>query len=357
MPDDLWLAVNGRRYTGWKSARVTRSIESLAGSFDLEVSDRWSESEEPWPIAEEDECRIMIGDKTVIQGYVEDRRHSISGSSISLSYSGFDRTASLVDCSVTGKFSWKKLTILDLAKALCEPFDIKVSLQHEVALSQIAKVSASPGDSVYDVLGKEAKDQGVLLVSDGSGGLRITRAGFDRASPLIEGENVKEASVSYSGRTRYRTYRIVSQAPGTDAAFGSSAHALAESKDLGVRRSSRVLLLRPENGLRAADAKRRADWEARTRAARAERVSVVVQGWSVDGAPWPVNALTNVRIPSLGIDGDMLISQVDHMLGDSTTTQISLVRPDAFSPEPKAITKSPSSKGGVGWKELAGGAR
>jgi prophage tail gpP-like protein len=129
----------------------------------------------------------------------------------------------------------------------------------------------------------------------------------------------------------------------------------ASAKDVSVTRPGRVLLIRPDKGYNAAEAKRRADWEARIRAAKSEVVSVTVQGWrQPNGKLWRPNMLSWVQAPRMiGVDGDMLISQVEFSVGESgTITQLHLVRPDAFTPEPQAAIV-----GGEGaWKELAKGA-
>ena len=59
MPDDnVELVVEGFPYSGWKSIRITQSIESIAGSFAVEANDRWGDLDalgnlaDPWPIAE-----------------------------------------------------------------------------------------------------------------------------------------------------------------------------------------------------------------------------------------------------------------------------------------------------------------
>ena len=75
MPD-VRLRVNGHKYAGWKSARITRGIEAVSGSFELSVTDRWSSKREPWPIREEDECVLLLDGKPVITGYVDSRRPS-----------------------------------------------------------------------------------------------------------------------------------------------------------------------------------------------------------------------------------------------------------------------------------------
>src|SRR5713101_2292947 len=99
MADEVTLVVNGRRYSGWKSIRVTQTIESLAGSFALGVSDRWDGNTAPWPIANEDPCRVEIDGETVIDGYIDGTDLKASASERSLAYTGKDRAAALVECS------------------------------------------------------------------------------------------------------------------------------------------------------------------------------------------------------------------------------------------------------------------
>lgn len=356
MPD-LTLVVGGFRYGGWKSIRVTRSIESLAGSFALDVSDRWDGQEDPWPIAEEDPCRVEIDGTVVINGYVSKRSLSASASSRTLSYTGSDRAAALVECSaIVDKWTFYGIDLAAFAATIARPFGVRVSVQPGIVLRKVARLDIHPGDKAYEAIQRAAADDGVLVVSDGAGGIVITRSGTGRAAPLIEGSNILTASVDYDGTDRFHRYLITAQAPGTDEASGEATRIQAEATDLGVRRTDRVLLIRPDKGYSTADARRRADWEARVRAARAETVTIGVQGWTQpSGVLWPVNALARVKAPRMiGVDGDMLISQVEHSIGDSgQVTQIHLVRPDAFTPEPQAAQVKTS---GGAWKELAGGA-
>lgn len=354
----LELIVNGRRYQGWKAVRVTRSIESLAGSFALEVNDRWANQRDPWPIAEEDACRVEIEGIAVIDGFIDERDSSLAGTSRALSYTGRDRSAVLVDCStILDRWTFRNANILDVARQIAAPFGIEVSIQAGLQLPPPKpKIVVQPGDRAFDVLQREAVVSGVLLVSDGAGGVLITRAGARRANTsLIEGRNVLAASVKYSATERYRRYVVATQIPGTDEASGAATRVRAEAIDEGVRRSERVLMILPEAGITADYARRRADWEARIRAARAETVSVTVLGWRQPAGPlWPVNTLVRTQVPSIGINGDMLISGAEHSLSaEGETTQLRLVRPDAFSPEPQAVVRKAE---GV-WKELAGGAR
>lgn len=367
---DARLIVAGKKYGGWRSVRVTRSIESLAGSFDLEVTDRWTDLEQYQPIAEEDPCRVEIDDQVVIDGYIEGRSINLSAQARALSYSGRDAVALLVDCSaIPPKWAYRNVTVAALAEILAEPFGIRVSVQQGLSLpSAPGKTAISPGDSAFDVLAKMARAAGVLLVSDGAGGLLITRSGSSRAaSAIVEGKNMLSGTVDYDGRERFRRYVVLTQTASSDRmwtelagvptpreAGGNATRIRAEQTDSGVAREERVLILRPEQGMTTEYAQQRADWEARIRAAKAERVTVMVVGWTQpNGELWPLNALVRVQAPTLRGDGDLLISQVTYSLDDGgETTQLFLVRPDAFAPEPALVRKAVLSA--AKWKELDG---
>lgn len=353
---DVVLVVGSVDYEGWKSVRVTRSIESLAGSFALEVSDRWGAGD-LWPVAEEDPCRVTIGGITVIDGYVDKRDISATKDARTLSYIGRDRAAALVDCSVVlSKWTYYNVNVADFVATIAAPFGVDVTVQPGITLAKVGKLVISPGDTAYEAIRRATADQGVLLVSDGAGGIVITRAGTGRATSLVEGQNILTAQCSFDGSERFRRYVVATQGAGTDEAFGEATRVMAEAIDEGVRRGDRVTLIRPDKGYSVKDARALADWHARTRAARSETVTITVQGWTQpDGKLWPLNALTRVKATNLvGVDGDLLISQVEHTIGDGgEVTQLRLVRPDAFAPEP-TVAKVKASGGR--WKELDKGA-
>lgn len=368
--DEVKLVVSGIGYGGWKSIRVTQSMESLAGSFALEVSDRWDGKKSPWPIAEGAACRVELGGEVLINGYVFKRDVAADASSRTLGYEGRDKSANLVDCSALvqagsiskGKWTFTNVDLAGLAHAIAtDQFGLFVNIQAGLGalLVKNKKVVLHPGDTGFEVIAKEAAAAGVMVISDGDGGIVITRGSDERAAPLVEGKggNLKGIKGSYDMTERFHRYLISSQVPGSDEQFGEDVNIQAEAIDLGVRDVSRVLLIRPDKGYNAADAKRRADWEARIRAARSEKISAVVQGWrQPNGERWKVNRLTHVYAPvSAGIDGDLRISTVEYTVSSEggRTTQLSLVRPDAFTPEPTATVKESSGL----WEELAKGAK
>jgi prophage tail gpP-like protein len=351
------LLVNGKQYAGWKSARVTRGIETVSGTFELSYTDRWTGQAKPWAIYEEDECTVSLDEQIVITGHVDKREVSFNESDHSLSVSGRDRTGALVDCSASlKKWEFHSTPLLTLAKELCKPLGVPVVLAANVKPAKPPeKTTIDPGDSAFDALEKACRIAGVLPVSDGLGGLMLMRPGSTRTTTaLTEGQNIKSASATFDATGRFHTYKVLGQHKGSDKLNGAqAAHVAGTATDANVRRSERTHIVRPEGNVTPEQAKRRAQWEATTRAVRGDVVTVVVQGWTQsDGTLWPINAIVPVLSPTLGIFGNMLITQTVFSVdaNSGTLTQLSLRRPDAFDPEP-VVSKDKTEL----WKEIARG--
>lgn len=372
---DVRLEVNGREYGGWKDVEITRGIEAIANSFKLTVSERWDGQSEPWPIVEEDACTIRVDGRVLLTGFVDSRGHQEDGSNHSLTIAGRDSAAALVDCSAElAQWEFSNIPVLDLCKTLGAPFGIVFTLQDGLADKAIGtasrsatskalaggapssvgsagkssslsiskpntKLTINPGDSPFEVIDRACRMAGVLPVSDGLGGIVLTRAGGTRAqTALVRGQNILSATATFDATKRYRRYVVSGQAQGTDDLFGASAAAVkSEATDANVRRSERVLFIRPEGAVSLAFAKQRAAWEATVRAARAADVVITVQGWKQqDGSLWPVNAIVPVKDPVVGVDGDMLITEATFALSEESgsITRLKVARPEAFIPEP-----------------------
>lgn len=365
---DLSLTVNGFAYKGWKRIRVTKSIESISGGFELAISDRWNGRSEPWPIREEDICTITYDGTTLIYGFIDTRRISISAGEHELEVSGRDAAGMLVDCSaVLGSWQFKSIPLLTLCSKLAEPYGIQVKQDPSVTSATVSlktnkhagrvsgagsagkksgtgvpnppkKFSVDPGESAFEVMDRACRAAGVLPISDGLGGILLTRAGSAEATDsLIEGQNILAGEAQYDVSNRYATYTVRGQTQGTDFIYGKAAAVITGSAtDAAITRKSRQLVIRPEQAMTSDFAQNRAQWEAKIRAARGASVSVTVQDWEQsDGTLWKVNTLVQVNSPTLGVNGPLLISQAVFQLDEGgTTTQLTLKRPDAYLPEP-----------------------
>lgn len=339
MSDIVSLTVGGRVYQGWQSISILRGIEAISGRFNLSLTERWPGQPTVWPIMPGAECTVKIGDETVITGHVDGADPRFDDSSHDVQVRGRDRTGQMVDCSaVHSPGEWSNIRLSRLAAILATPFGISVTTDADVGDAFQPVFKLQPGETAFEALDRACRMRGVLPVSDGQGGLVLSKPGQTRCSTALEHPgNVKSASLQNSIIDRYRTYIVRGSQNGTDFLEPEQSAAVeARATDAGAT-AGRTLIVIAESAVDLAAAKKRAQWEATVRAARAVSVQVTVQGWRQgNGELWPVNALVNVDLPWLRLSGDMLISELTHTLDESgTQTQLTLRRPDAFIPEPE----------------------
>jgi len=353
------LLVNGKKYGGWKTARVTRSIEALCGSFSLSVSERWSGQNQSWPINEDDECTVSIDGSPVITGYVGKVSPSFDASGHGITIEGRDKACDVVDCSAQlGAWQFSNVDLLSLAQKICRPYGVTVSLQSGLVSSGLSipkKYSIDPGDTAATALENLCKVAGLLRHSDGLGGIVLTRSGVEPvATVLTEGQNILSGSATFDATGRFRTYEVAGSHKGRDDLSGETAAGVkGTATDLGAR-AGRVRIIRPDNNTTAALAKARAEWEAANGAAQGQSAAIVVKGWTESPfGPWPINRLVRVKSPTLRINGQMLIAGVTltRDIDSGTLTTLDLRDPRAFTPDPTIAKPG----GNNYWREIERG--
>ena len=65
------LTIGDQHHEGWTSITVTRSLDTISGSFQLEVSERDPGALVPRAIRPGEACRVSLDGETVITGYVD----------------------------------------------------------------------------------------------------------------------------------------------------------------------------------------------------------------------------------------------------------------------------------------------
>jgi prophage tail gpP-like protein len=346
MPDNITIEVDGMVYSGWKSATVRRSLDSLCGSFTFTTYDRWSVKNKDWVLFPGKRCRVGIGSDTILEGYIDRIRPQIGAERHSVSVSGRDATADLVDCSTFG--TWNNATIYKLAKAMAEPFGVNVRIDVDGG-EPFTKFTAQPGDTVFNVLSRAAAKRGILLLSGRVGNLLLTNAGASWADDQIAiGRNVKSASAEYDHTDRFSVYKVQGQSKDAGSGWGEETiSSSGEAKDEWVERY-RPKTINARGVATPEDAERQAAWMANVHAARAFRASAELIGFrQTTGALWEVNRLVSVDMPDLRLQGDMLISSAEYTQSESgSVTRVELTILEAYEPEPaKTVRKNRS----IGW--------
>jgi len=189
-------------------------------------------------------------------------------------------------------------------------------------------------ESPWTKLINEADNQGYIFTSNEAGDMYLWRVATgirDEGFFLTEGQNIRDIQCTQNGAEQYHEYLVRAS--------------WKEAREIDhTCRNNRILTINltdvntPEEALR-----RRAKTEMLRR--RENRTLVTVTGWGLNDFQiknlgdtirrevfWNPNFLIPVRIPSIGLDGRLLISEVEYTADPSAmTSALTLVNPEAYS--------------------------
>jgi prophage tail gpP-like protein len=342
--DKIELKVAGRVHGGWTEAEVTVGIVSLAGSFDLSLSDSWpadgnqGSDIETRVIEAGSEAGIFVGGEQLITGYIDQVEPSLTDIEHAIRIAGRSKAADLLDCSAVHKpGSWSNRRFEDIAADLARPFGIDVTA--DVATGDPFKNFAlQPGETVFQAIERMGKMRGLLAVSRGDGSIAIIRPQISgSAIRLQQGRDFTQIMARHDVSERYSEYLVKGQARGDDDHNGKAvAHPKGTATDSGVKRY-RPLLVVAEDQASAASARERAEWEAKVRAAKSQGCDVTMQGWRTpDGQLWTPGGTVDLVAPAALITAKLVIVQASYRIdaNNGRSTVLSLAYPEAYAALP-----------------------
>ncbi|KIU47535.1 baseplate protein [Pseudomonas putida] len=333
------LSVNGLDYRGWKKVSISAGIERQSRDFKLDVTWRWPGQADEIPIRQGDHCVVKIGDDLALTGYIFGTPVSYDSKQVTRSIQGRSLTADLVDCSAINKpGQWKGQTVHQIVQDLAWPYGVRVFSQ-VADTSKLAEHAIEPGETVFESIDRLLTLSRLLSTDDTRGRLVIIRPGSaGRAVDRLElGQNILtgDAALDFSGV--FSDYKVTGQRSGTDDAFGAKASEVQAAVTDPRAARKRVLVIHESGQMTPDLAAARANWERGNRMGKALTLNYKVQGWrQSNGALWLPNMIVRVVDPLIGIDRDMLISEIEYSLDEGgTVANLTVAPPDAFDPEPK----------------------
>ncbi|ENO8581475.1 phage tail protein [Shigella sonnei] len=349
MSSRIELYIGGSIFSGWLTVSVRRSLEHLAGSFELGLM--LPGERIPSALRTGQSMTLRINGQTVISGWLDQVSQRISATRHQISISGRDKTGDLVDCAAIHPGSqWRNRTLAQIAADLCAPFGIAVRWQvnDDTAARPFSSFTLENSETVADALTRAARHRGVLVTSNADGDLVFTQAGSQQTDRLVLGDNLLDADYNTDWRGRYSEYRVRGHGRG-GGKRGDSESAARLAAPVGVISDEQIGRYRPKIILAdqqtdTTGARQRALREMRRAIARSERFSATVRGWfRDDGRLWDVNLLTGVSALRFGIEQtELLVCQVEFLLDEQNgeVTRLVLAPRDGF-----IVPAEPDSKG------------
>ncbi len=330
------VLIGGQSFDGWEQINIQKSLESVANTYSIRLFDKFAGLRRDWPLKPGVSVKVNIGRERVLTGRIERLSVEYNDERRGYAISGRSNPGDLVDCTHTGENEFKDINLTELARKLVSPFGIRVF--ESVVPSNIQKFAVKPGETVFEALDRAARLQGLFFISTRGGNIRLTRAARARAFTTLEqGVNILSASATFDDSKRFRNYFVKGQSVGLPEFFGKDvAQPEGSAQDLGVSRH-RPLTVIAEGNVDSAKAKTRAQWEASSRLAKTIRVQASVQGWlQNDGSLWGINQVVRFRSRFLGLDRELLITEINHTDGSDQgkATSMTLVDPQAYTTSP-----------------------
>lgn len=341
--DAVTVFVNGSIYSGWEDVQITRELNTVAGDFQLKLTDKWKPEKMSWSIHAGDAVHIHMGKHSILTGWIDSISPSFSATSRSIIVKGRSKSCDLVDCSVTGLNQFRDVTLQVLAQKLCEPFKVPVYFKTSAG-EPFSSPTVKQGETVFAFLDRHARQRKLIMVPNYDGGLEFIKVGGVRSkTKLAQGVNVLSGSSNSDQSNRFSEYIV----KGQNLSFkGDDVDQMAGPEgrctDSGVARFRPLVII---NNAASDDVvtTNRAQYEANIRAAKSLEADVEVQGWyKEDGSLWEVNEEVFCDVGFLGLRRWMLVNKVTFNKNASgTTTSISLIRKDAydFSSPDKRVKK------------------
>lgn len=340
----LTLMIGGTTYEGWESVHVELSMENLSGSFALQLTDK--EGGTATAIKPNDPCVVLINGQVVITGYVDKVTPSFDATSHKIMVTGRDKAGDLVDSSVVnGTGQYKNKTIDQIVKDVASPFGVNVT--NNVDSKTLETFNIDQGATAFETIQKLAKRGNFLAVSDGKGGVLLTREATEMmGTSLIEGQNILAANCDYDASKKHSEYIVKGQKQGKD---NDTIKTITQNKasvtNEYVNRYRPLLIIHDGQADQSA-VKERAQWEAKIRASKATKAEITVQGWDSGGGLWGINRLVQVQSNWLGINDVMLITNVSFTLDENgELAKITLASQGAYSNDSSGLTKKEGKAG------------
>ena len=351
------IEVDGVKKVGFDSIGIKKSMTNAYSEFYFNIA---PQQDLIIPYKEGDSCKIWIGDKLILSGYIETSSVAYSSGSHTINFSGRDVLCDFVDSSLTGNIDFKApISIPQVLKILLPKYGLAnakiinqtgLDLENDKFTNE-EDISSEVGDNAFEFVKKLCLKKQVLIYSNGIGDIILTRAENAIFATSIKNEigengnnnNIISGSKNFNTSTRFGEYNVFSQGNASSGFFDGNLDSKKGSAfDNGVR-TSRIMEMQAESLSSIESCEKRAVWEANVRRAKAQNVTYTVKGFYFDNDVnlWDINRLVFVNDFYVNVSSNMLIASVEFSYGLTTgeKTSLTLLPPDAFqlqaSPDPR----------------------
>lgn len=345
--NNVVIESNGTRFTGWKRVTVTKSLDKMCGTFSFTSS---AEVGKSFPIQQRTQCKIIIDNVPVINGWVEKISVQLESDEHEVTVSGRDRTNDVVDSQLSQSIEFNPpITLTQLVeKVLSELHLDDIKVIDNFNLKTFKDIAAeSIGITAFDFIEKYAKKAAVMLTTDGFGNILFQRSTLDLLKTVLSTNRnargqILNSSVVYDDTKRFNFYNVSSSgSAGSLHVFGTEydskkiADISGSATDKDIR-NSRIYYFQSDDTQEDTQTANRAKWEANFRKSNSVVYTCDIQGFMPTNDQdkiWQPNYLVHVIDEFADINAQLLIVEVTYTqsLDEGSKVSLKLMPKESFT--------------------------
>ncbi|MDK3025584.1 contractile injection system protein, VgrG/Pvc8 family [Cupriavidus taiwanensis] len=307
--DQVSLLIGGKVHSSWSRYDIDSDLLIPADAWQVELG--LPRGEFPPTVAPGERVEVRVGADPVMTGRIDEIAHRVGKDAHTLSISGRDGAAVLVDCSAP-IFTAKQATLAEIVANVARPLGVtRIRIDADAAAAR-EKVNVQPGESAWDTIVHAAEANGLWPWFEPDGTLVIGGPDYSKApvASLVmrrsgQGNNLVSLDLAQSMAERYSDFTVLGQGHGTSVEAGR--HALraavkdAELSNRGIYRPRIVVDYDADNTGIARSRARKLLSDSRLRGLT---LTATVRGHRTsDGQLWQPGQRIHVLSEPHGLDG------------------------------------------------------
>ncbi len=301
------LQIGDFKYAGWENISISKSMESIADTFQMEIF-----KGDEVVIEDDTAVKVLVDDEVFLTGYVDDTTIEISDTARPLKITGRSKPCDLVDCNISENKQYNKQNAKQIIKDLAFSFGIDVSSDFGFELLDI--YSTKVGETYFNTINRLCKQTNMMPISDKLGNIKLIKNDNKTISRAIKDKDLKSIRYFQARKNRFNSYTYKKEGIVTDITDGTQ-------KDDSVKRFRPFVAINTEEKTNVDLAK----WKKNSNAVKSVLLEVVIYGWDIE-----INTI--VKIESSVVNNSFLVKSVVYKKsGSGTVASATLVSKDLYN--------------------------
>lgn len=307
--EQVSLLIGGKVHSSWSRYDIDSDLLIPADAWQVELG--LPRGEFPPAVAPGERIEVRVGSDPVMTGRIDEIAHRVSKDTHTLSISGRDGAAVLVDCSAP-IFTAKQATLAEIVANVARPLGVTRIRIDAAASAAREKVNVEPGESAWDTIVHAAEANGLWPWFEPDGTLVIGGPDYSKApvASLVmrrngQGNNLVSLDLAQSMAERYSDFTVLGQGHGTSVEAGRHAlRAAVKDSELSNRGIYRPRIVVDYDADNTGIARARARKLLSDSRLRGLTLTAIVRGHRTsDGQLWQPGQRIHVLSEPHGLDG------------------------------------------------------